>query len=65
MKMLTMYITDQTAHSVPSDRDLHCPQKFPLLSSVRKELNQCGPLLSDNVVFISVLLQQFREKRHV
>ena len=31
---------DQTAQSVQSDLDLHCPQKLLVSSPVRKELNQ-------------------------
>ena len=38
MKMWTVQIKDQTAHSVQSDLDLHCPQKFPVWSTVGKEL---------------------------
>ena len=34
---------DQTAQNVLSDLDLHCPQKLPLSSSVRKELNYLSP----------------------
>ena len=37
MKMWTMQIKDQTACSVQSDLDLHCPQKLLVLSTVRKE----------------------------
>ena len=38
MKIWTMWIKDQTACSVQSDLDLHCPQKFLTSSIVRKEL---------------------------
>ena len=38
MKMWTVWIRDQTARSVQSDLDLHCPQKLLVSSSVRKEL---------------------------
>ena len=33
-----MWIRYQTAHSVQSDLDLHCPQKLLVSSSVKKEL---------------------------
>ena len=36
--MWTVLIKDQTTHSVQSDLDLHCLQKLPLSSTVRKEL---------------------------
>ena len=36
--MWTVHIRNQTAHSVQSDLDLHCPQRFLVTSSVRKEL---------------------------
>ena len=41
--MWTVYIRDQTARSVQSDLDLHCPQKLLLSSTVGKELmsDQC------------------------
>ena len=35
--MWTVQIRDQTAHSVQSDLDLHCPQKLLVSSSVRKK----------------------------
>ena len=38
MKMWTVQIADQTAHSVQSHLDLHCPQKLLVSSSVGKEL---------------------------
>ena len=38
MVMWTVQIRDLTAHTVQSDLDKHCPQKFLALSSVRKEL---------------------------
>ena len=38
MEMWTMYIRDQTACSVQSDLDLHCPQKILESSTVKKEL---------------------------
>ena len=38
--MWTAYIKDQTARSVQSDLDLHCPQKFLGLSTVGKELKR-------------------------
>ena len=34
-----MQIRDQTAHSVQSDLDLHCPQKLLVSSSVRNGLS--------------------------
>ena len=36
--MWTVQIRDQTAHSVQSDLDIHCPQKLLVSSSVRKDL---------------------------
>ena len=39
LKMWTVYIRDQTAHSVQSDLDLHCPKKPLVSSTVKKELN--------------------------
>ena len=36
--MWTVQIRDQTARSVQSDLDLHCPQKLLVSSTVRKEL---------------------------
>ena len=41
--MWTVLIRDQTASSVQSDLDLHCPQKLLVLSLVRKELTQTVP----------------------
>ena len=38
MKMWTVQIKDQTACSVQSDLNLHCPQKLLVPSSVRKEV---------------------------
>ena len=37
---------DQTARSVQSDLDLHCPQKFRVSSLVRKELRERNKLTS-------------------
>ena len=37
--MWTVQIRDQTARSVQSDLDLHCPQKLLVLSIVGNELN--------------------------
>ena len=39
MKMWTVLIRDQTARSVQSDLDLHCPQKTLVSPIVSKELN--------------------------
>ena len=36
--MSTVQIKNQTAHSVQSDLDLHCPQRIHVPSSVRKVL---------------------------
>ena len=38
IKMWTEEIQDQTAHSVHSDLDLHCPQKLLMWSTAGKEL---------------------------
>ena len=40
MKMWTVYIRDQTAYSMQSDLDLHCPQKPLVSSTVRKKLKK-------------------------
>ena len=46
MKMWTVWIKDQTAHSVQSDLDLHCPQKLLVSSlSVRKDLTICKSVM--------------------
>ena len=52
--MWTVKITDQTAHSVQSDLDLHCPQKLIVLSSVRTELTE------KNILLIMQSLSQMR-----
>ena len=36
--MWTVYVRDQTARSVQSDLDVHCPQKLPISSTEGKEL---------------------------
>ena len=53
MKMCTVLIRDQTAHSVHSDLDLHCPQKLPVLSSVRKDLKNIKMAI---YLFFSIIL---------
>ena len=47
MKMWTVWIKDQTAHS-----DLHCPQKLLESSTVRKELT-LAPHFTTSVAFYS------------
>ena len=47
---------DQTAHSVQSDLDLHCPQKLIMLSSVRKDLTLFS--LQHAPTMIKIQLQQ-------
>ena len=38
MTMWTVKVRDQTARSVQSDRELHCPQKLLVSSKVGKDL---------------------------
>ena len=40
--MWTVQIKDQTARSVQSDLDLHCPRKLLVSSSVRKNYTSIG-----------------------
>ena len=47
MKMWTVEIRDQTAHSVQSDLDLHCPQKLLVSSTIGKELKPCKMQMKD------------------
>ena len=54
MEMWTVSIKDQTAHSVQSDLDLHCPQQFLVSSTVRKEL-KVNSFLSDKILHQSKL----------
>ena len=54
MKMWTVKIRDETAYSVQSDLDLHCPQKL-VSSSVRIELmTMCRVFLCLSVHFHKV-----------
>ena len=53
--MWRVKIRDQTAQSVQSDPNLHCPQKLPVSSSVRTEL----ALSQTSPVFTSLLFKSF------
>ena len=44
--MWTVWIRDQTAHSVQSDHDLHCPQKPLMMSLFGKKLTELNIFMS-------------------
>ena len=47
-----MQLNDQTARSVQTDLDLHCPQKFPMSSKVAKELKTNLITLAGHIYFV-------------
>ena len=56
MKMWTVYIRDQTARSVQSDLDVHCPQKLLVSSTVMKDLSPSSLLEHASCICIKTLL---------
>ena len=62
VKMWTVQIGDQTVRSVQSDLDLHCPHKFPVSSTLRKDFTlyarygyELNPLLQAHNFFHFIL----------